>query len=342
LPQTSALADASAGHAAVADPVAGSERVVVARGTARGFGQRAPALVPRPLLERVYALGLFLCAFASVLAALAIVLVLGGETFQFIRLASMRGLLWDAAWNPLFRDGHFGMGPLLVGTISTSAIALGIASPLGLLAAIYLSEFATSAQRRVFEPTLAVLAGVPSIVYGYIALVFVTPGLQRLIPGLSGLSALSAGVVLGIALIPAISSLAAAALLGVPRELREGAQALGIGRLGIIFSVVLPTARADLASAMIVAASRAMGETMIVAIAAGQDPHLTFDPRLPVQTLTAYLIQGNRGGMPSGTPQYLSLFVVGATLFALTCCMGAARRYLARSRREIALGGEPR
>ncbi|HVZ34817.1 MAG TPA: ABC transporter permease subunit, partial [Polyangiaceae bacterium] len=142
-------------------------------------------------------------------------------------------------------------------------------------------------------------------------------------------------------LIPGISSLSEAALLGVSREVREGAEALGIGRLGIIFGVILPTARADLASAVILAASRAMGETMIVAIAAGQDPQLGFDPRLPVQTLTAYLIQGDRGESPSGTLQSLSLFAVGATLFALTCCMGAARRYLARSRREVALGMEP-
>lgn len=340
MPQSSALADTPAGHAAVADPIARSERVVVARGTARGFGQRGPALIPPPPLERLYALGLFLCALASVVAALAIVLVLGWETFQFLRLLSVRGRLSDTPWTPLFRDGHFGIGPLVVGTVSTSAIALGIALPLGLLAAIYLSEFATPTQRRVFGPVLAVLAGIPTIVYGYIALVFVTPALQRLIPGLSGLSALSAGVVLGIVLIPGISSLSEAALLGVPRELRDGAEALGIGRLGIIFGVVLPTARAGLASAMILAASRAMGESMIVAIAAGQDPHLTFDPRLPVQTLTAYLIQVPGGETPSGTLQYLSLFAVGATLFALTCCMGAARRYLARSRREVALSLE--
>jgi phosphate transport system permease protein len=218
----------------------------------------------------------------------------------------------------------------------TSAIAMAVALPMGLLAAIYLSELAPALVKRALKPALEVLAGIPTIVYGYFALVFVSPFLQRFIPGLAGFNSLGPGIVLGIMLIPLISSLSEDALHAVPTSLREGAYALGAGQLPTIFRVVLPSAVSGIAASVILAASRAIGETMIVAIAAGQQPRLTLDPRVPVETMTAYVVQVSMGDTPTGTLEYRTIFVVGSVLFLMTFVMNALsfrlkRRYSAQA-----------
>jgi phosphate transport system permease protein len=276
-----------------------------------------------PLLERLLELGLLGCALLSVVTTVGIVAVLAWETLEFFQMVPLRRLLFDTQWTPLFHDQHFGIWPLIAGTALTAGIAMLVALPLGLLSAIYLSEFAPPRLRRYLKPALELLAGIPTIVYGYFALIFVTPALQTLVPGLAGFNSLGAGSVLGIMLIPMISSLSEDALFAVPNALREGAYALGAGRLPTIFRVVLPSAMSGIAASVILAVSRAIGETMIVAIAAGQQPRLTLDPRVPVETMTAYVVQVSMGDTPTGTLEYRTIFVVGAVLFLMTFSMNA-------------------
>jgi phosphate transport system permease protein len=279
--------------------------------------------VVSPLHERMLENALLGCALISVLISAGIVLVLALETLAFFRDVSLWQLLGDAEWTPLFVEKHFGIWPLLAGTFLTTTIAMLVALPLGLLAAIYLSEFSPAQLRRWLKPALEMLAGIPTIVYGYFALVFVTPALQKVVPGLAGFNSLGAGIVLGIMLVPMISSLSEDALYAVPRSLREGAYALGAGRLPTIFRVVLPSAVSGIAASVILAASRAIGETMIVSIAAGQQPRLTLDPRVPIETMTAYIVQVSMGDTPTGTLEYRTIFVVGAVLFLVTFIMNA-------------------
>jgi phosphate transport system permease protein len=276
-----------------------------------------------PLLERLLEGCLCACACISVATTGGIALVLALETLAFFREVSPSQLLLDSQWTPLFQEQHFGLWPLIAGTCLTSGIALVVAVPLGLLAAIYLSEFAAPLVRRWLKPALELLAGIPTIAYGYFALVFVTPALQSVVPGLAGFNSLGAGIVLGIMLIPMISSLSEDALFAVPNGLREGAYALGAGRLPTIFRVVLPSAMSGIAASVILAASRAVGETMIVSIAAGQQPRLTLDPRVPVETMTAYIVQVSMGDTPPGTLEYRTVFVVGAALFLITFALNA-------------------
>jgi phosphate transport system permease protein len=283
-------------------------------------GFRGPA---SPLYERLLENGLLGCALISVLTTAGIVAVLAFETLEFFRVVSPWQLVWDTEWTPLFAEKHFGIWPLVSGTFLTSTIAMSVALPLGLLAAIYLSEFSPPRLRRWLKPSLELLAGIPTIVYGYFALVFVTPALQTVVPGLAGFNSLGAGIVLGIMLIPMISSLSEDALFAVPHSLREGAYALGASRLPTIFRIVLPSAMSGIAASVILAASRAIGETMIVAIAAGQQPRLTLDPRVPVETMTAYVVQVSMGDTPTGTLEYRTIFVVGAVLFLMTFVMNA-------------------
>ena len=276
-----------------------------------------------PLFERLLELGLFGCALLSVVTSVGIVAVLAWETLEFFQMVPLRRLLFDTEWTPLFHDQHFGIWPLIAGTALTAGIAMFVALPLGLLSAIYLSEFAPPRLRRYLKPALELLASIPTIVYGYFALVFVTPALQTLLPGLAGFNSLGAGSVLGIMLIPMISSLSEDALFAVPNGLREAAYALGAGRLPTIFRVVLPSAMSGIAASVLLAVSRAIGETMIVAIAAGQQPRLTLDPRVPVETMTAYVVQVSMGDTPTGTLEYRTIFVVGAVLFLMTFSMNA-------------------
>jgi len=284
--------------------------------------------------ERITEQLLLGCALISVVTTAAIIGVLSIETFEFFTEVSLLEFFGDSQWTPLFAEQHFGIWPLVSGTLLTSAIAISVALPFGLLAAIYLAEFARPGARKVLKPTLELLAGVPTIVYGYFALVALTPLLQRVVPELAGFNALSPGIAMGIMIIPMISSLSEDAIHAVPRTLREGAYALGAGRLQTIFRVVLPTALSGIAASVVLAVSRAVGETMIVAIAAGQQPRLTMDPRVPVETMTAYIVQVGLGDTPTGTIEYRTIFAVGATLFVMTFVVNLVSQRLVRRYRE--------
>jgi phosphate transport system permease protein len=274
------------------------------------------------------------CALVSILTTISILAVLLVETVQFFAEVSPVDFVFDTEWTPLFYDKHFGIWPLVAGTMLTSAIAIGVALPFGLLSAIYLAEFAQPRTRGILKPTLELLAGVPTIVYGYFALVFVTPLLQAFVPDLAGFNALGPGLVMGVMIIPMISSLSQDAIEAVPDTLREGSYALGAGRLQTIFRVVLPTALSGIAASVVLAVSRAIGETMIVAIAAGQQPRLTLDPRVPIETMTAYIVQVGMGDVPAGSLEYRTIFAVGATLFAMTFVANLFSQRLARRFRE--------
>ena len=296
------------------------------RAPARSLRRRASLDLP----ERAIELLLGVAGLFSLLTTAGIVVVLAYETFAFFAEISPLDFLLDSEWTPLFADKHFGIWPLVSGTLLTSAIAIAVALPGGLLAAIYLSEFASARARKLLKPALEVLAGVPTIVYGYFALVLLTPLLQKVIPNLSGFNALSAGLVMGIMIIPMISSLSEDALHAVPRSLREGAFALGAGRIPTITRVVVPAALSGIAASVILAISRAIGETMIVAIAAGQQPRLTFDPRVPIETMTAYIVQVSMGDTPTGTLEYRTLFAVGSMLFLMTFAMNVLSQRMTR------------
>ncbi|OFW18168.1 MAG: phosphate ABC transporter permease subunit PstC [Acidobacteria bacterium RIFCSPLOWO2_02_FULL_65_29] len=288
----------------------------------------------RVVVEFVIERALFVCAAASVLITLGIILVLLFETLAFLREVPILEFVSGTVWTPLFSDKHFGVLPLVTGTLLASMVAMVVALPAGLLTAIYLSEYATAGVRRVVRPVLEVLAGVPTVVYGYFALLFVTPLLQRFVPGLSGFNALSPGIVMGIMILPLVSSLSEDALHSVPNGLREGAYALGATRMQTSLRVVVPAAFSGISAAAILAASRAIGETMIVAIAAGQQPRLTLDPRVPVETMTAYIVQVSLGDTPAGTLEYRTIFAVGMLLFLGTFVLNLVSNWLRNRFRE--------
>lgn len=289
----------------------------------------------QPWWERAIESGLIGCALISVLTTAGIIAVLSVETVAFLGEVPLTALLFDTQWTPLFAEKHFGIWPLVSGTVMISAIAMSVALPFGLLAAIYLSEIASASARQWLKPALEILAGIPTIVYGYFALIFVSPALQAIIPGLSGFNSLAPGIVLGVMLVPMISSLSEDALSAVPRALREASYALGAGQLPTIFRVVLPSAVSGIGASVILAVSRAIGETMIVSIAAGQQPRLTADPRVPVETMTAYVVQVSMGDTPTGTIEYRTIFVVGSVLFLMTFAMNALSY---RFKRRYSLG----
>ncbi len=300
-------------------------------GASTRLGGAAPAT---PLWERGLSLGLLLCGAVSVLTTAGILWVLLRQAIAFFQTVPLVDFLTDTEWTPLFATKRFGIWPLLSGTLLTSAVAMALAMPLGLLAAIYLSELASERMRRTLKPILELLAGVPTVVYGYFALVTVTPLLQRFVPELSGFNALGPGVVMGIMIMPIVCSLSEDAIYAVPRSLREGAYALGAGKLATLFRVVLPAARSGILAALLLAVSRAIGETMIVAIAAGQQPRLTLDPRVPVETMTAYIVKVSMGDTPAGTLEYRTIFAVGTTLFIFTFFMNVLGQRLAKGARR--------
>lgn len=283
--------------------------------------------------ERIIEKSLLACGVISIITTAGILSVLAFETIAFFREVSLAEYFLETRWTPLFANKKFGIWPLISGTLLTSAIAIAVALPFGLLAAIYLSEFASDRARQFFKPALEILAGVPTIVYGYFALVFITPVLRLFIPGMAGYNALSPGIIMGIMIIPMISSLSEDAIYAVPDSLREAAYGLGADKLQTIFRVVLPAARSGIFAAFTLAISRAIGETMIVTIAAGQRPQMTLDPREPVQTMTAFIVQISKGDVPTGTIEYKTIFVVGATLFAMTFVMNMISQRLARGGR---------
>jgi phosphate transport system permease protein len=277
---------------------------------------------------------LFLCAALSVFTTAGIIVVLAIETAGFLREVSIVEFLTGTEWTPLFANKRFGVLPLVAGTALVSAIAMAVALPMGLLSAIYLSEYAPDAVRRVVKPILEILAGVPTVVYGYFALMFVTPLLQRVIPGLSGFNALSPGIVMGIMILPLVSSLSEDAMRAVPRGLREGAYALGATRMQTALTVVVPAAFSGITAASILAVSRAIGETMIVAIAAGQQPRFTSNPLVPIETMTAYIVQVSLGDTPQGTLEYRTIFAVGMLLFLMTFALNLVSTWLRDRFRE--------
>ena len=284
--------------------------------------------------ERVIEWVLFLCALLSIGTTAGIIIVLAAETIAFLREVPVADFLFGVEWTPLFATPRFGVLPLVSGTILVSAIAMAVALPMGLLSAIYLSEYAPLTVRRVIKPILEILAGVPTVVYGYFALLFVTPILQSVIPGLAGFNALGPGIVMGIMILPLVSSLSEDAMQGVPRGLREGSYALGATRMQTSLSVVLPAAFSGITAAFILAVSRAIGETMIVAIAAGQQPRLTANPLVPVETMTAYIVQVSLGDTPQGTLEYRTIFAVGMLLFVGTFILNLVSAWLRERYRE--------
>jgi phosphate transport system permease protein len=285
-------------------------------------------------LERVIELVLLLSAALSVLTTAGIILVLAVETIQFLRDVSIVEFLTGTEWTPLFATPRFGVLPLVAGTLLVATIAMAVALPMGLLSAIYLSEYAPEPLRRVVKPVLEILAGIPTVVYGYFALMFVTPLLQRFFPQLSGFNALSPGIVMGIMILPLVSSLAEDAMRAVPQGLREAAYALGATRMQTALQVVVPAALSGITAAFILAVSRAVGETMIVAIAAGQQPRLTASPFVPLETMTAYIVQVSLGDTPQGTLEYRTIFAVGMLLFLMTFALNLASTWLRERYRE--------
>lgn len=277
---------------------------------------------------------LFLCALLSVGTTIGIVVVLAAETVVFLQDVPLFAFLFGTEWTPLFATPRFGVLPLVAGTALVSGIAMLVALPMGLLSAIYLSEYSPDRVRRVVKPVLELLAGVPTVVYGYFALLFVTPLLQRVIPDLAGFNALGPGIVMGIMILPLVSSLSEDAMQGVPRGLREGSYALGATKMQTSLKVVLPAALSGITAAFILAISRAIGETMIVAIAAGQQPRLTANPLVPIETMTTYIVQVSLGDTPQGTLAYRTIFAVGMLLFLGTCSLNLVSTWLRERYRE--------
>ena len=286
-----------------------------------GYQDRARSMKRQRYAEWCMRAFLSLCAWASIAITVAIALVLAYESIHFFAHISIAEFLWTREWAPLFEPSRFGIWPLISGTLLIVAIAGCIAMPMGLAAAIFLSEYVPDTMRRFFKPLVEVLAGIPSIVYGYFALTFVTPLLQRVIPDMDIFNALSAGMVMGVMILPLVCSLSEDAMLAVPRTLRMAAYALGATRFETVSRVIVPAALSGIVSAFILGLSRAIGETMVVAIAAGSSPILTFDPRRSIQTMTAYIAQVSLGETPQGTTVFQTLFAVALLLFLMTLAM---------------------
>ena len=272
----------------------------------------------KSIKEKIIESILFTCALITVLTTLGIIWVLLSQSYSFFSEVSISEFLTDKEWTPLFSQKHFGIMPLVSGTLLTTLIAICVALPMGLTIAVYLNEYAPKGIRKTVKPILEILAAVPTVVYGFFALVVVTPFLQSIIPGLSGFNALSPGIVMGIMIIPFISSLSEDALAAVPKTLREASYGMGATKLQTSFKVLIPAASSGIIASVILALARAIGETMIVAIAAGQQPRLTFDPTVPVETITTYIVQVSMGDVPHGSLEYKTIFAAGITLFALT------------------------
>jgi phosphate transport system permease protein len=277
---------------------------------------------------------LFACALVSVLTTVGIVVMLVVQAAGFFRHVSVVDFLTGIRWTPLFEPQHFGVLPLVGGTLLTAGIAILVALPIGLASAIYLSEYAREQVRRVLKPLLEILAGVPTVVYGYFALTFVTPLLRNVFPSMIVFYALSAGLVMGIMIIPMVSSLSEDAMVAVPRSLRNAAYGLGATRFEVATRVVMPAAVSGIVAACILALSRAVGETMIVAIAAGSTPKLTLNPLESIQTMTAYIVQISLGETPHGTVEYYTIFAVGLLLFIMTLLMNLFGQWFVRRYRE--------
>ena len=314
-----------------------SGRIVIAErltGAAR-LAELIKIKAARKRKDRLIELVLLMAACVSVFTTLAIVYILLKESLDFFSHVPLWSFLTDTQWTPLFDDAHFGIAVLLSGTLSSSLVALCIAIPLGTIIAIYLSEFAEYRVREVLKPVLELLSGVPTIIYGYFALLVITPLIQKIYPDLPTFNILSAGIVMGIMIIPYVSSLAEDAMRAVPMSLREGSYAMGATRFQTATRVVVPAAFSGIASAYILGISRAVGETMILAVAAGMQPNLTLNPLEPAATITSFIVQVALGDLPHGSVGYQTIFAAGLTLLLITLMFNLLGHWLRRKYREV-------
>ncbi len=300
----------------------------------RPVSARLARRLDRHIKERIIEAILFACAAISVFVTLGILYVLLKESFVFFSQISLWDFLTDTQWTPLFDDAHFGIMVLLSGTAVSSLVALLVAVPVGTVIAIYLSEFAAPGAREIAKPILEVLSGIPTVVFGFFALLFVTPILQQLIPSLPGFSLLSAGLVMGIMITPIVASISEDAMRAVPMALREGSYAMGATRLQTAFRVVFPAAISGVGAAYILAIARAVGETMILAIAAGMQPQLVWNPMEPAATITSFIVQVALGDLPHGSVGYNTIFAAGLTLMMFTLVFNMLGFWLQRRYRE--------
>jgi phosphate transport system permease protein len=308
--------------------------------SSRGLGRSALAANPHFLRRRrfigfVMRAVLFAAAFTSVLITAGIVYVLVSESVKFFAQVSIFDFLFDTEWTPVFENPRFGIITLVSGTFISSLIALLVAVPLGTILAIYISEFAESRVREIVKPCLELLAGVPTVAFGYFALLFLTPIFREFIPGLSGFNLLVPGIVMGIMILPYIVSVSEDAMSAVPASLREGAYALGFTKLQTALRVVIPGAFSGVTAAFILGMSRAVGETMVVAIAAGQQAKIAYNPLEGAATITAYIVQISLGDLPHGSLAYLTIFAAGLTLFLMTFTFNVVAFWLRRRYREV-------
>jgi len=306
----------------------------MSRSTALSSQGAFASLAYRRIRDRIVELVLLLAGLVAVFTTAAIVFILLYESAGFFGHVTIREFLTDTTWTPLFDDAHYGIMPLVAGTLTVTGVALAVAIPLGTIIAIYLSEFAPTRLRETVKPILELLGAVPTVVYGYFALLIITPMLQKIFPELPGFNMLSPGLVIGIMIVPYVASVGEDAMRAVPRYMREGSYAMGATRIQTALRVVVPGAFSGLAAAYILGISRAVGETMVVAIAAGMQPNLTFDPTEPAQTITAFIVQVSLGDLPHGSIGYQSIFAAGLVLMLMTLVFNVIGFFLTRRFRE--------
>ena len=295
-------------------------------------GERTLRRIREWAIEKI----LLLAALVSIAITAGIVGLLLYESLVFFQAVSIVDFFTDTQWTPLFADAHYGILPLVASTLVTTAIALLVALPLGTVTAVYLSEYASPRVGEVMKPFLELLSAVPTVVYGYFALLFVTPMLQKIFPGLPGFNMLSAGLVIGIMIVPYISSMSEDAMRAVPMHVREGSYAMGATCFQTAFRAIIPSALSGIAAAYVLGISRAIGETMVVAIAAGMQPTLTWNPTQPAETMTAYIVQVSMGDLPHGSIGYQTIFVTGLMLFLMTLVFNIAGHILKKRLRRTA------
>jgi len=288
----------------------------------------------RKYTERVIEGGLAFSGMLTIAVTIGIIYVLFSESWSFFSEVSILDFLTDTEWTPLFTQKHYGILPLLSGTLLTTGIAIATAMPFGLVIAIYLSEYAPNGLRKRVKPLMEILAAIPTVVYGFFALTVVTPWLQSFIPGVDTFNALSAGLVMGIMITPMVSSLSEDALFAVPKSLREASFGMGATRFQTAFKVVVPAASSGILVSIILAIARAIGETMVVAVAAGQQPVLTMDPRQGVETITAFIVQVSLGDVQHGSIEYKTIFAAGMTLFIFTFVLNLFSYYIKKRFQE--------
>jgi len=293
------------------------------------------SLVYKRILDKFMLAVFFTAGFFTIFITIGIVYVLLTDTLEFFKEVSIKEFLTEKEWTPVFATKKFGIWPLIAGTFLIAAIAMIVSVPLGLLIAIYLSEYASVTVKEIAKPIIEFLEAVPTVVYGYFTLLFVTPLLQKIVPNLEGFNSLAPGIVLGFMILPYTASMAEDAMKGVPQRIREASYALGATKLWTAIRIILPASISGIVAGFILGASRAIGETMVVAIAAGMYPNLTLDPREPIQTMTGYIVQVALGDLPFGSIEYLSIFAVGFTLFIIAFFFNSIALWLKSKIREM-------